>query len=184
MNCERTSKVFGIGFHKTATKSLAGALRVLGYQVHGPDWVRDPQACASLEALYAKALTVVQDYDAFQDNPWPLLWQPLAERFPDARFILTVRDETQWLESAVRYFGAESTPMRRLIYGCDAGSPIKNEDIYIARYRQHNAEVRRAFIGSPRFLELNITGGDGWEPLCEFLGRAVPALPFPHANRG
>lgn len=184
MNFERKPKVFGIGFHKTGTKSLAGALRALGYSVHGPDWVHDIDACANLRALYSKALAVVPDYDAFQDNPWPLLWRPLAERFPNARFILTVRDEAQWLESALRYFGAQSTPMRRLIYGNEAGSPVNNETIYIARYRQHNAEVRKAFVGSQRLLELNIAGGESWEPLCDFLGHAVPALPFPHANRG
>jgi hypothetical protein len=25
--------------------------------------------------------------------------------------------------------------------------------------------------------------GDGWEPLCEMLGVAVPEEPFPHVNK-
>jgi len=36
------TKVFGIGFHKTATTSLAKALSYLGYRVTGPNWVYDP----------------------------------------------------------------------------------------------------------------------------------------------
>lgn len=184
MSFDCSQKVFCIGFHKTGTKSLASALRTLGYRVHGPEWVHDIDVCASADALYRQALTVIPSYDAFQDNPWPLLWKPLVEAFPEARYILTVRNEAQWLESAIRYFGSESTAMRRLIYGCDAGSPINNEDIYIARYRQHNAEVRQAFAGNPRFLELHITRGDSWAPLCEFLDCTVPTIPFPHANQG
>lgn len=183
MTCDRP-KVFGIGFHKTGTKSLAAALETLGYRVHGPGWVRDAQACASLQSLWASALPLIDGYDAFQDNPWPLLWRQLVSRFPDARFILTVRDESQWIESAVRYFGADATPMRKLIYGADAASPIGNEDRYLARYREHNAEVRQTLAGSERFLELDIASGEGWKPLCDFLGQPVPRLPFPHANRG
>jgi len=183
MSC-KPPKIFGIGFHKTATKSLASALRLLGYRVHGPEWVQDPQACVSLESLWARALPVVDAYDAFQDNPWPLLWRPLVEHFPDARFILTVRDEEQWLASALRYFGTQSTPMRQLIYGTDAGSPVGNEARYLERYRQHNEHVREAFAGVSRFLEMNITAGEGWSTLCAFLEREIPAPAFPHANRG
>src|SRR5215472_9937783 len=36
------TKVFGIGFHKTATTSLAKALSYLGYRVTGPNWVDNP----------------------------------------------------------------------------------------------------------------------------------------------
>ncbi len=177
-------KVFGIGFHKTATKSLATALDMLGYRVHGPGWVNDAQACSSLESLWACALPLIDDYDAFQDNPWPLLWPYLVQRFPEARFILTVRDEEQWLASAVGYFGKQSTPMRQLIYGTDAGSPIGNEARYLERYRQHNESVRTFFTGNPHFLELDITAGAGWLELCSFLGYPTPPLQFPHANRG
>ena len=177
-------KVFGIGFHKTATKSLATALGMLGYRVHGPGWVSDPQACSSLESLWARALPIIDDYDAFQDNPWPLLWPFLVEHFPKSRFILTVRDESEWLNSAKNYFGEHSTPMRQLIYGADAGSPVGNEARYLERYRQHNDAVRTFFAGDPRFLELDITAGEGWSGLCSFLGCPPPNLQFPHANRG
>lgn len=25
---------------------------------------------------------------------------------------------------------------------------------------------------------------DGWEPLCAFLGKSIPEVPFPYANQG
>ena len=52
-------------------------------------------------------------------------------------------------------------------------------------YRAFDRRVRRFFEDKPndRFLEMGITGGDGWEPLCSFLGHEVPDRSFPHRNR-
>ena len=47
------------------------------------------------------------------------------------------------------------------------------------KYREHYDLVRR--ITSKELL-LEYRMGDGWEPLCEFLGKEVPALPFPNVN--
>ena len=44
---------------------------------------------------------------------------------------------------------------------------------------RHNDAVRRA-IPPSRLLEW--TPGDGWEPICDRLGLAVPAEPFPVTN--
>ena len=35
-------KIFGIGFHKTGTTSLAQALKMLGFSVTGPNGINDP----------------------------------------------------------------------------------------------------------------------------------------------
>lgn len=53
---------------------------------------------------------------------------------------------------------------------------VKNaKPAYIAHYEH----VRR--ITPPdRLLEFNL--GDGWEPLCKFLGKPIPDVPFPHKN--
>ena len=47
------------------------------------------------------------------------------------------------------------------------------------RYLQHNERVR-AGVSSERFLEMRL--GDGWEPLCAFLGVPVPNKPYPMVN--
>jgi hypothetical protein len=75
--------------------------------------------------------------------------------------------------------------MRRHIYGDDAGSPIGNEAVYRARYDRHNAEVR-AFFGDKQvpLLTMDVTRGQGWAELCEFLGHEAPDRPFPHAKPG
>lgn len=176
-------KIFAIGFHKTGTKSLAAALAQLGYRVHGPAWTQETEHCASIEHLITIASTVIADYDAFQDNPWPVIWQHLVAQYPDARYILTVRDSDAWIASACRYFGKQTTPMRRLIYGADAGSPIGFEARYKQRYEAHNHAVREYFSGKENFLELNVAQVDAWPRLCEFLQQPLINAEFPHANR-
>jgi hypothetical protein len=48
------------------------------------------------------------------------------------------------------------------------------------RYRRYYAEIRAA-VPRERLLEFRLQ--DGWGPLCEFLGREVPDVPFPVENR-
>lgn len=176
------TKVFGIGFHKTGTKSLASALQQLGYRVTGSNAVHDPLIATRALAL---ACDLAERHDAFQDNPWPMLYREMDSRYPGSRFILTTRPTEKWLRSVVHYFGDRSTPMREWIYGPGHGSPLGNEALYVERYERHNADVRAYFRDRPAdLLEIAITEGEGWEKLCPFLGHPVPAAPFPHANKG
>ncbi|MBI1733490.1 MAG: hypothetical protein HYR49_12095 [Gammaproteobacteria bacterium] len=176
------AKVFGIGFHKTGTKSLGVALQRLGYRVTGSNAVHDPDIAARALDL---ACELAGQFDAFQDNPWPLLYREMDARYPGSRFILTTRPTGKWIRSVVHYFADRHTPMREWIYGAGRGCPIGNEDVYIARYERHNREVREYFTNRPAdLLEMAITEGEGWEKLCPFLGHAIPPEPFPHANRG
>jgi hypothetical protein len=173
------AKVFGVGFHKTGTTSLATALRHLGYAVTGPVGVRDPAIVADARRI---ALRLAERYDAFHDNPWALLYREMDQRFPGSKFVLTLRPTEDWIKSVVDHFGTESTPMREWIYG--VGSPVGHEDLYVARYEQHNNEVRQYFKGRPNdILIMSITEGDGWSVLCPFLGRHSRSGPFPHANK-
>lgn len=174
-----SGKIFCIGFHKTGTTSLAEALHILGYRVTGPNGVRDPEIATNALAL---AESLVPDYDAFQDNPWPLLYREMDARWPGSRFILTLRDTDDWLCSQVRHFRSKVTPMRTWIYG--VGCPEGNETIYRERYDRHNRQVIDDFRDRPGdLLVMDLAQGGGWDTLCPFLGVAVPDQPFPHANR-
>lgn len=174
----KSPRVFGIGFHKTGTTSLAAALRQLGYTVTGPNFVRDPDIATT---ALRRAFAVAERFDAFQDNPWPILFRELDARYPGSRFVLTVRPTDRWIASVVRHFGTQITPMRTWIYG--VGSPAGNEAVYTARYEAHNAAVRAHFRDRPGdLLEMDVTAGDGWARLAPFLGVPVPTDPFPHEN--
>jgi hypothetical protein len=172
------TKVFGIGFHKTATTSLEKALSYLGYRVTGPYGVDNPNIA---KEVYELAFKLANRYDAFQGNPWAILYKELDRKFPGSKFILTLRPSDEWIRSIIREFGDEETPMREWIYG--VGRPKGNEDIYIARYERHNRDVMEYFKDrSEQLLVLNITAGEGWTKLCPFLNEQIPSVSFPRAN--
>ncbi len=52
---------------------------------------------------------------------------------------------------------------------------LKSKD----KYREHYAIVRRV-TPKERLLEYKLS--DGWGPLCAFLGKPIPEIPFPHVN--
>ena len=174
-------KIFCIGFHKTGTTSLELALIMLGIRVTGSFGTKDPDIAQKVHSMaYAK----VAEFDAFEDNPWPILYRELDDKFPGSKFILTRRPAAAWIRSMVKDFALTETPMRRWIYGEDAGCPEGNEDTYIARYERHNKEVLDYFAARPNdLLVFDLPKGDGWNKLCPFLGHDIPDEPFPHANK-
>jgi hypothetical protein len=174
----KSPKVFGIGFHKTGTTSLGQALSLLGYRVCGDVATADPLIGARA-VEFARELT--ERFDAFQDNPWPMLYRELAAWYPDGKFVLTVRETESWLASMVTFFGDRDSPMRAWIYG--VGMPRGNEAVYRERYERHNREVRAFFADRPdQLLVLDFAAGDGWEQLCGFLGEPIPDRPFPRVK--
>ncbi len=177
MTMKETS-VFGIGFHKTATTSLAGALHRLGYTVTGPDGVDNSNIANEARDL---VFTLAEKYNACQDNPWPFFYKDLDKKYPGSKFILTRRPSEKWVKSLVRHFGKKDTPMREWIYG--VGHPEGHEELYIERYETHNREVEVYFRNRPDdLLVFELTEGDGWEKLCRFPNEPVPDTPFPHQN--
>ncbi len=173
-------KIFCIGFQKTGTSSMGRALEALGYRVCGAVGLKEQHLEDNIQRI---AFDVVANYDAFQDNPWPILFPDLDRQWPNSRFILTLRQEDSWLRSVVRHFGSEPRPMLRWIYG--VGYPKGNEQIFLDRYRQHKADVLDYFKDRPNdLLVLNIESEDLWTPICDFLSIDLPHTAFPHANKG
>lgn len=173
-------KVFCIGFHKTGTTSLKAALKLLDYRITGPNGHGDPDIGANVESI---ARRLVPKYDAFQDNPWPIIYRFLDREFPGSKFILTVRPTDKWIASVSDHFGEKRTNMREWIYGPGRADPLGNESVYVERYERHNREVLEYFAGRPEdLLVLDLARDDGWTRLCPFLGHPVPDVPFPWRN--
>lgn len=174
-----TAKIFCIGFHKTGTTSLDVALETLGYKVCHAVEIENPDIADQAETI---AFGLVEKFDAFQDNPWPILYRQLDTKYPGSKFILTVRPVKSWISSVVDHFGIVDTEMRKWIYG--VGHPVGQEDVYIRRYEKHNWDVVEYFHDRPDdLLIMRISEGDGWDKLCKFLGRQIPQEPFPHKNK-
>lgn len=176
------AKVFGIGFQKTGTTTLGVILDRLGYRLAGYNEFRDLAGRATLELpeVEARALEIAQGIDAAKDTPWPVLYERLDTAFPGARFIHVVRDETAWIRSAVKDFGSHPNALHQMIYGvpCPAG----HEEIWLERYRRHNAEVTAYFAGRPDFLSIRLEDGISYETVCGFLGEPLVERGVPKAN--
>lgn len=174
-------KIFGTGMQRTGTTSLNRALTALGYRTFD----------APRQLIYGLNHPLLEEYDAFTDNPIPLFYREMDQRFPGSKFVHTERDEESWLKSVEWLFtiGAvkfkwhkhpEFEDVHQAIYG----RTDFDRDTFLARYRQHNREVKEYFAGRPDdFLELRVLAGEGYEKLCPFLGVPTPSQPFPHWNR-
>jgi len=170
-------KVFCVGFQKTGTTSLQYALSLLGYRVAGVFSVKNLDG----PAIRDRALELATQFDAFADNPWPVLFRELDAAFPGSKFILTTRDPDKWYKSACTHFSDGGSKMREWIYG--AGSPEGNSEAYKGRLLRHADEVRAHFADRQEdFIEFDVAQGDGWDALCSFLGKPVPKRDFPWLN--
>jgi hypothetical protein len=181
-------KVFGIGFHKTGTTSLGAALDALGYVTcDGAGAVREAVGHGEMMRLLRAQqlepiLSVAERFTGFTDTPWFMLFRELDARFPGSKFILTLRDERRWIESAVRYFGQTDSDLRTWIYG--TGRPVGNEQRWLGRYREHIAQVKTHFRHRPDdILVVDWEQGSGWDDLGKFLGRTTPSGAFPHLTK-
>ena len=164
------TKVFCIGFSKTGTSSLYVALDILGYRAL--DWPRAhiKPKCGWVE--YFKK----SKFDAFTDAPLyqPGLFKKLDKEFPNSKFILTIRDPDRLIKSWENYFAKAS-------WSIDSEEDKKR---IIKQYNDHKKDVLEYFKEKPdQLLVYDLIGGDGWEKLCNFLGKPVPDVAFPHKRR-
>jgi hypothetical protein len=161
-------------------------LEVFGHPEHNAVW----QGAAEGDPTDWKSF--LTPYPAGVDWPICNFWRELADVFPDAKFILTERDPEAWYKSISQTIipamqrDAPADPVR----GAQArmGKVVISEKVFgnrfdkdhvIAVYKKHNAEVK---AGLPRSRLLVYDTPQGWGPLCEFLGVAIPATGFPKTN--
>lgn len=173
-------KIFGIGYNKTGTSTLGSCLRALGYRhvTYDYDLLRH-----FFNGRHEEIYRVIDAHDSFEDWPFPLMYRALAERYPDARFILTVRRSSQvWFESLRRHARRSNIRKHERTWLYGIRYPENGKDRYIEKYEAHNAAVLRDM--GDRVLPICWENGDGWDELCRFIGVDPPGLPMPHENPG
>jgi hypothetical protein len=167
-------KVFGIGLSKTGTSSLSTALKKLGYRTrHYPE-------------LY-KVVELSREFDALTDSPVVPYIETLDRLYPEAKFILTIRDVESWLVSCDRHYQIKPLHkiMRWKLHNRRANFGIETFDEKIFRqvYHDHMNRVTKLFQSPDKLLILDICGGEGYEKLCPFLGKKTLKEKFPYENR-
>ncbi|MGH3239744.1 MAG: sulfotransferase family protein [Spirillospora sp.] len=207
-------KVIGAGFGRTGTASLQTALERLGfgpcYHMWGViaephrirHWIgREDGRAADWDEVFA-------GYGSAVDWPAASYWRELADRYQDAKVILTVRDRERWYDSiastifnhileeqrrpslrqrALRWLVARRSPalahfpslVEKNIVDRAFDGRIEDRDHVLRVWDRHIDEVK-AVIPAERLLVFDVA--EGWEPLCAFLGVPVPDEPFPRSN--
>lgn len=170
-------KVVCCGWHRTGSTSLHAALEEVGYTVHGFDRRLSDEL---MIGNYAPIFRAARRADALRDFPWSVLYRELDQRFPNSKFILTLRSSESWLESYVRHRDENpKTPLHRWLYSGDD----TDDDRVVTVYEEHNAAVRHWFRGrEDQLLLLDVISGHGWAELCDFLGIPAPDRPFPRES--
>lgn len=127
LNGKYKNKIFCIGRNKTGTTSMLHVFKEFGFKLG-----HQPTAELLLKDYIARNWKPILDYcqtaQAFQDAPfsWPETWKQLVKRYPDARYILTYRDQEAWYNSITKFHSKKFSDGLR--------TPSK-EDLKMAKYR-------------------------------------------------
>ncbi len=186
-------QIIGSGLGRTGTMSMKLALEQLGcgpchhmievfsHPETVPLWVEAAEGRPDWDAIF-------QNYNAMVDYPGARYWRQLAEHYPAAKVLHTVRDPDSWFEStqatifAPTAMSASPPPPLKAFFEAitgDFAGRLADRAFMTDYFRRHTAEVEQA-IAKDRLLIFE--SGEGWERLCAFLGVAVPDAPFPKAN--
>lgn len=186
--------VIGAGFGRTGTMSLKLALEQLGLGpcYHMVEVRKNPGAAALWEAAADREPVdwelLFKGYGSTVDWPSATFYRELAEAYPKAKVILTVRDPESWFASTQEtIFGPlipkdETNPHSRMVMKVVDdlfGRDMQNKERLISVYEAHNARVQEV-IPPERLLVYEVA--QGWGPLCAFLGLPEPAGPMPRVN--
>ena len=202
--------LIGAGLPRTGTLTQKVALEQLGLGpcYHWVNVIAD----LDLVPLWEAALDGNGDWDTIfaghhstADWPGGYFYGELIDVYPDAKVLLSVRDGESWERSFRETiwnmsFGDGVMPLLskareqidprweryqrlvdRMFWG-PQGTFAAGHDTparMIEQMHAHNDAVKRD-VPPERLLVWEV--GDGWEPLCEFLGVDIPDTPLPHVN--
>ena len=188
-------EVIAAGLGRNATFSMKFALEKLGFgpchhmsevfangRQQVPLWIAASQGNPDWDAIFA-------GFRSCSDYPSASYWRELADHYPDAKVVLTTRNPDSWFDSVSETIfsprmldSLKGSPVEVMLNGVifdhfdrDITDRAYMTDWYVKR----NREVVDT-LPPERLLQFHPKMG--WQPLCDFLGVAVPDVPFPRVN--
>ncbi len=207
-------RLIGAGLPRTATSTQKVVMDILGIApcYHMQNVFADLDEARRWSAARTDKAVLKEILDPFEsavDWPGSYFYKELAEIYPDAKVLLSVRSGESWARSMQETIWAmlfaedlighmtsahcDVDPKydffinmcrEMWLYGGIEGGLIPNgpkatAEQLASAHDRYNAEVI-ATIPAERLLVWKPT--DGWEPLCDFLEVPVPEEPLPHIN--
>ena len=144
---------------------------------------------------------IYKGYGACLDFPSCNYYKELMDYYPDAKIILTIRDNESWIKSwnvlnnqilksfTFRFaakipktsFKLQKDIHNKMILGVDGAFKGAKSDK--ARMEQFDAWNKAVIEYVPKDRLLIYQVKEGWEPLCNFLNVPIPDIPFPYKNK-
>ncbi len=189
-----TLRVVGTGLGRTGTKSMQTALSMLGFGPchHMVEVFAHPESMQ----LWVDAREgrpnwdlIFRDYQSVVDYPGAAFWREIADHYPDAKVLHTVRDPDQWFDSTQATIFAPDGPTRQRAEGLPGRffsailgplRPHLGDRAWMTDFFRRHTEAVKAAIAPDRLLIYEV--GEGWDRLCAFLGVPVPDAPYPSEN--
>ncbi|KXJ22345.1 hypothetical protein AC249_AIPGENE23080 [Exaiptasia diaphana] len=171
-------KIICAGLSKTGTKSLAKALRLLGFVVHDIEehlmWYMS-EYIQALNGDTPDFTAMYSQVDAVTDAPALRFWKELSQAFPDAKVVLMERDSAEiWVQSLLSTNAAYRREMcslkNKLVSALTSTGrkhntlmgligrkiyPAQDKEGLVEIYLQHNARVK-ATIPRDKLLVYNV----------------------------
>ena len=188
-------KVIGAGLGRTGTMSLKVALEELGFGpcYHMIELFEHPEHLPLWEAATrgepVEWEKIFANYQAAVDWPAVAFYSDLMKVYPDAKVLLSIRDPEKWYESTKHTIytmidDPDPSPMlqmaNKLVWEQTFNRNFEDRQYAMEIFERHNEEVKKQ-VPPERLLVYEVK--EGWKPLCEFLGVAIPKeKTFPHLN--
>lgn len=203
-------KIIGAGFGRTGTLSTKFALNKLGYPCyhmkevikkgnrhHLDFWLKVSETPKGTQHNWQE---VFNEYVATVDFPGACVWEELIATYPEAKVILTLHPKGPegWYKSTIETIYTNEKiweikllafiipfvkKMKKMTSNLIWKRFLKNTmDDKVAAINRYNAHVAEVKSKVPADQLLIFSVDQGWKPLCDFLGVAIPKIDFPRAN--
>ena len=200
-----TNKIICVGQPKTGTKTLKHIFQQLGKKVNDDPLCRLKYTGNDFIQINNNILIDTNNFfnnidyldknlkmfDFFHDIPYSFNYELIDKKYPNSKFILTIRDEEEWFKSLFHYQhipGASTKKILNVIYHHEIIF-IEHKEEVIKLYRKYNNDVITYFKNTPeKLLIINLCDKSKNETeiiqkICRFTKlNTNNKFVFPHVN--
>ena len=187
------TKYFIIGLNKTGTSSILDALELSLKSKPSLPIIRkmfDEKKfhfdSKGIPYILNFTDSLIRDYDftIFKDRPWNTgCYKNLNEKYNDAKFILTIRDQEEWWTSVENWLSLKAKWAEKLNeddkiknltwkmkeYNTHFNSDALNKDNYINYYNTYNNSVLEYFKDKPNFYLFCLNKDFNWSNIQKII---------------
>lgn len=176
-NSSSKRKVVLVGMCQSGSLSLSAAIHSLGYNTIG---YHKPAMARATRGDFSLIDWCASQFDQLRDYPFNTYYGRIADRYPDARFVLTYRlNLDHWFDKLCAYSNTDlkHTQAHRHWWGKPSLTEADREHVKDV-HKRHCDHVRSS-LTTHELIEWTVDQHDGWNGITKFLGEPIPAYEFP-----